>query len=261
MRARAVAIAIIDVGAEEQIVGIAVTTVVIAGQAEGDGFADRAGNVGLGDDGVVIAVADFSRTAERVGRRRGDDRDDTGAGVLAEQRRLRAAEHFDAAQVGQIADLGRRPRAIDAIDEHANRRFDTGVIGAVAEAADDEIGVGRALQLRHAQAGDQGLNVEQIADLRLLDCFCSSYRYGDRCCLQRLFTLGCSDDDVTAFAFGLIGGNGICRSGIGGLGEQGGRRGGEHGRPQKQGLGDTHGETPVRGMAIFLPARLLPWRT
>src|SRR3546814_16090570 len=73
--------------------------------------------------------------------------------ILAKQRRLRTAQHFDTLDVRKVADLGGRARAIDAVDEDADRRFDPCIVRAVAEAADDEVGVGARLELRDAKAG------------------------------------------------------------------------------------------------------------
>src|SRR3546814_8819112 len=60
-----------------------------------------------------------------------DDADDAGARILAEQRRLRAAQHFDTLDVRKVADLGGRARAIDAVDEDADRRFDPCIVRAI----------------------------------------------------------------------------------------------------------------------------------
>src|SRR3546814_15184073 len=64
--------------------------------------------------------------------------------------------------------LGGRARAINAVDEDADRGLDAGVVGAFPEAADDEIGVGARLELADTQAGNRGLQVDQVADLRIL---------------------------------------------------------------------------------------------
>src|SRR3546814_2620798 len=94
-----------------------------------------------------------------------DDADDAGRGILAEQGRLRAAQHLDPLDVRQVADLGGRARAINAVDADADRGLDAGAVGAVPEAADDEIGVGARLELADTQAGNRGLQGDQAADL------------------------------------------------------------------------------------------------
>ena len=115
-----IAIALVDVGSQIQVTGIAVTLVQIGGQAEGDRVADRAGNIGFGDDRIIIAVAKLGGAAELELRLLGDDADDAGRGIFAEQSGLGAAQHFDTFEIGQIADLGSGPRTINAVNKHAD---------------------------------------------------------------------------------------------------------------------------------------------
>jgi hypothetical protein len=121
---------------------------------------------------------------------------------------LRAAQHLDPLHIGKIADLRGRARAIDAIDENADRRFDPGVVGAVAEAADDEVGIGRALLLVDAQRGHHAGEILEIADLRAFERLRAGDRDGNRHVLQRLFALGRGDDDLVALrgVFSTVGG-------------------------------------------------------
>ena len=144
---------------------------------------------------------------------------------------MRAAQHFDALNIGKIGDLGRRTAAIDTIDEHANRRFDAGIIRAIAEATDEEVGIGRALPFSHAQRRDDGGEVFKVADLRALDRFCGGHGNGHRHFLQRLFALGCGNDDFVAIAF--ICGGLVCR----GLSFPGILRQGSGGNREDQGGG------------------------
>ncbi len=74
-------------------------------------------------------------------RFRRDDADNAGRGVLAEQRALRSAQDLDAFEVRQVIQCCGRTRTIDAVDEYADGRLDAGVVGAVTEAADDEVGI------------------------------------------------------------------------------------------------------------------------
>ena len=103
-----IAIALVDVGSQIQVTGIAVTLVQIGGQAEGDRVADRAGNIGFGNDRIIIAVAELGGAAELELRLLGDNADDAGRGIFAEQGGLGSAQHFDTFEIGQIADLGSR---------------------------------------------------------------------------------------------------------------------------------------------------------
>ena len=90
------AIAVVDVVAIGAVGQEAVTLVDAAAHAEREGIADRTGDEALDDHCVVIAVAGFDHAAEVELRFLGDDRDHAGAGVLAEQGRLRAAQDLDA---------------------------------------------------------------------------------------------------------------------------------------------------------------------
>src|SRR3546814_13546771 len=89
---------------------LAVAPVVIAADRKGDSVTDRAGDVALDDDRVIIAVARLERAAEVEPRLLGDDADDARRRILAEQRRLRAAQHLDPFDVRQVADLAGRAR-------------------------------------------------------------------------------------------------------------------------------------------------------
>src|SRR5690606_32066026 len=106
----------------------AVARVEAAGDTECHVLRNRSGDVRLTDEGIVIAVSQLGRTTEveRGPLRR--NRDDAGGGVLTEQSRLRTAQNFDPLHVGQVGDLRRGARAIDAVDEHADRRLDAGVV-------------------------------------------------------------------------------------------------------------------------------------
>src|SRR3546814_19004532 len=79
-------------------------------------------DVALDGDRIIIAIGDLGRAAEFILRLLRDDADDAGARILAEQRRLRAAQQFDTLDVRKVADLSGRARAIDAVDDDADRR-------------------------------------------------------------------------------------------------------------------------------------------
>src|SRR3546814_9648450 len=104
----------------------------------------------------------------------------------------------DVCSSDRVADLGGRARTIDAVDEHADRRLDAGIVRAVAEAADDEIGVGARLELADAQAGHRRLQVDQIANRRIFKVRGRGYRHRDGRILQRLRALRGGDDDLAA---------------------------------------------------------------
>ena len=142
---------------------------------------------------------------EVVARFLGDDRDHAGRRVLAEQGRLRAAQHFDALDVGKVADLGHRAAAIDAVDEHRDRRFQTQVVAAGAEPADREAGGKRALVGADLERGNDARQVGDVADLGALDGGGAGHADGDRGVLKGLFALGRRNNDFVAFFGGGIG--------------------------------------------------------
>jgi hypothetical protein len=113
----------------------------------------RTGDVALEDHLVVVAVGGLDRAAELELRLLGGDRDHAGRGVLAEQRRLRPRSTSIRSTSGRSVICAGGARAVDVVDEHADRRLDAGVVGAVAEAADEEVGVGAALPLADAERG------------------------------------------------------------------------------------------------------------
>src|SRR3546814_7310491 len=94
---------LVGVGIEVQGLRTAIATVVAAAEREGDGVADRAGDVAPDGDRVVIAIGDLGRAAEFILRLLRDDADDAGRRILAKQRRLRTAQHFDTLDVRKVA--------------------------------------------------------------------------------------------------------------------------------------------------------------
>ena len=199
------AVAIVDVLAVDAVGQVTVTVVPARTGAEGDGIGDRTSDVSLDDLRIVIAVAGFERAAEFEFRLLGDDRNNAGAGILAEQRRLRAAQHFDALDVGKIGNLGDGAAAINAVDKHGDRRLEADVVAVGAETADRIAGSEGALQLADAERGNHGGQVGDVANLRTLDRFSSGHADGHRHFLQCLFALGRGNDDhVRIGAFRLF---------------------------------------------------------
>ena len=219
------AIAVVDIFAIGAVGQEAVTLVDAAADAESDRIADRAGDEALDDHRVVIAVAGFDHAAEIELRFLGHDRDHARTGVLAEQRRLRTTQDFDALDVGQVGDLRHRTAAVDAIDEHRDRRFETDVVAVGAEAADRIAGRERALVLAHLQRGNDGGEVGDVADLRLFDRFRAGHADRHGGFLQRLFALGRGHDDDIAVDRCLDAGAFVVEVGIGVLRLRGGRQG------------------------------------
>ena len=109
-----------------------------------------------------------------------------------------------------------------------------GIVGAVAKAANDEIGVGRTLQLVDAQRGNQRLQVDQIANLRLFDRIGAGDGHRNRQFLKRGFALAGGHDDRVAVDhtvlvvddFIVFISRVVCRLGVGDGGHCGQRHGG-----------------------------------
>ena len=58
----------------------------------------------------------------------GNDVDDAGGGVLAEQRALRTLEHFDVVDFAKVAVGCADARPIDAVDHHTDRGLQARVV-------------------------------------------------------------------------------------------------------------------------------------
>ena len=183
------AVAVVDAVAVAQVGEIAVTCAGAARQAEGHTLADRAGVTGPHAAGAVLAEAQLHGTTRGKRRLAGHHADDAGRGVLPEQRALRAPQHFYALHVHQVANLRGRARAVHAIDEHTHRGLDARVVGAVAKAADQDIGLGRGLLLRHPQRGHNRLQIQNVVDLRLGKGVCRGDGDRHRDVLQGLLAL------------------------------------------------------------------------
>ena len=86
---------------------------------------------------VVIADGRLRRRLRGVKLRLGgDDRDQAGRRVAAEQRALRPAQHLDPVERAELGQADAGAGAIDAVDEHADRAFEAGVVADRADAAD-----------------------------------------------------------------------------------------------------------------------------
>ncbi|MNX63375.1 hypothetical protein D3C86_943700 [compost metagenome] len=165
-------------------------------QAAGDLVGDRAGDRAGQTPGVEVAVGGLGVEAGREGRGLGNNVDDAGRGVLAEQGALRPLQHLDAAQFAQVAEADAVARAIDAVDDHADRAFQAGVVADRADAADTGGGRGFRLGRGDGHARRQDLQILDVAHPRAVQRFLRQGRDHDRHVLQVLFTLLGGDDDV-----------------------------------------------------------------
>jgi hypothetical protein len=172
--------------------------VVAQGVVVGRGNAER----------TVVADGDLALDALAVARAPGDDVDDARRGVLAEQGALRALQHLDALDLAEVAKADAVARAVDAVDDHADRGFQAGVVAHGTDAADARGGLRLALGAGHGQAGHQGLQVLDVAHAGVLQDLLIERGDRDRDVLQRLLALLRRDHDrgeggrLVAFRFG-----------------------------------------------------------
>ena len=177
-------------------------------EAAGDLIGDRAGDRPGQAPGVEVAVGGLGAEARREGRGLGDDVDDAGRGVLAEQGALRPLQHLDAAQLAQIAEADAVARAVDAVDDHADRALQAGVVPDGADAADAGGGGGFRLGRGDSHARRQDLQILDVADPGAVQRLLRQGRHHDRHVLQTLFALLGGDDDVVDRGRSVLSGGG-----------------------------------------------------
>ena len=110
-------------------------------------------------------------------------------------------QNLDALHIGKIAQSRRRARTEHAVDEHADRWLDTEVVVAVTKTANDERRCRRCLQLAYPQRRGHGLQIENVADLRVFKCFAGGDADRNWRFLKRLLTLRGGHDNDTALVF------------------------------------------------------------
>jgi hypothetical protein len=164
--------------------------------------ADRPGEPAGDADEVVIAVARLGIALHlvHVGLF-GDDVDQAGRCVAAEQGALRPAQHLDPFDLAELVQTDARARAVDSVDEHGDRAFEARIVADRADAAD----TGGAVRFG-AGGGDQqgGRELVELADVgraRILHRFGVDRRHRDRHVLQDLLAALGGDDDVVAADF------------------------------------------------------------
>ncbi len=223
-----------QVAAVVQIVHIAVTVGTgdrgAKGQLVGD---DRSGDAGAQLLEAEIAAGGLERSAPGLRRFARRDVDGAGRGVLAEQRALRAAQHFDLLQVDQVELRLAGPAVIDVVDIEADALFQA-VIGQgdiTAQAANADIGVAR-VEGQGLDAGHQLFQLVQAKGAAGLDLSGAQRRDGYGDALDVFAAAAGGDHDLDGFtgAAGQIGarfrngfGDGVC--GMSEAGRQAGAEG------------------------------------
>ena len=163
-------------------------------EAERRGFAERVVVAGRNAEQPVVAGGDLGFRALVVGRRPRHDVDQAGRGVLAEHRALRALEHLHPLDRAEVAEAHAVARTVDAIDHHAHRRFQAGVVAHRAHAAQAHRGLAFRGGAGDAHARDQLLHLLDVAHAGVLQQLLRQHGDADRHVLQGLLPLLRGDD-------------------------------------------------------------------
>ena len=194
------AYALVVVAVDFLAVGLVLDVAVIAaeqgGQRAFQGLWNQAAADAETGTAFVAAVVRLVDVAVGLGGRGlGDDVQYTGRGILAEQRALRAAQHFDAVEVEQV-EGGLAGTAVDhAVDHRGHGGLDPRRGGNGAHATDEQRGVlvrsaGAEVQRRHL-LDDAGDAVATVA----LQLFALDHRDRHRDFLQRFLAPRGGDGD------------------------------------------------------------------
>ncbi len=191
------ATAVVDVAARNHVVKKAVAPHPDAVDAGGDIVGNRPGRADLDPTQVVIADVDLAADFGLEARLGGDDRNEAGRSVAAEQSALRSAQHLDPVERAELGQADAGARAIDAVDEDADRAFEAGVVADGADAADTGdaragLGRGRGDEQRR---GDL-VELADIAGAGQFELLRGDRADGHRHVGQRLVAPSRGDDDV-----------------------------------------------------------------
>src|SRR6185437_11545773 len=128
-----------------------------------DRVGERPGDAAL--EAAQIEIADLHLTVDLGGEAGlgGDDRNEAGRRVAAEEGALRPAEDLDSVERPQLGERHAGARAIDAVDEDANGAFEPRVVADGADAADaSDSGAALGRRRRDEQRGG---DLVQLADV------------------------------------------------------------------------------------------------
>ena len=180
--------------------------------APGNLAAQRAGDRRLRLEEVVAAVADLDVALGREVRPAARDVDGASGRVLAEQRALWSAQHFDLRHVEEVEGGGRRASVEDPVDVEADARLDAVVREPERrpDAADRHRRVARIRRVE-LHGRDQLLHAVHVEGAGALDQRAAQHRHRDRHFLHHLFDAARGDDDALGEARGAQGEVGRCR--------------------------------------------------
>lgn len=198
---RAVLVPLAHVGLERLVVlPTLVAHVVEARGGDGDVFAQRRAGADLGLHFLEGAIADVGVDPLLAVGLAGDQLDRAGHRVAAVERTLRAAQHFDAHDVGEVIVRGRQARLVHVVDVHRDGRFrgDAAAVDLERAAHADRDGVRRGGHRGDLKAGGAGRDVLDLHDDALLEHVVGDRGDRDGGVLQRLFTALRRDEDLSA---------------------------------------------------------------
>ncbi|RMM50084.1 hypothetical protein ALQ76_05464 [Pseudomonas syringae pv. atrofaciens] len=188
LAACALAVVAVDFLTIELVIDIAVIAAEQRRDRAFEGLRNQAAaNAETGAAFIAAVIRLIDVTVSLFGRCLGGDVEHARRSVLAEQRALRAAQHFDAFQVEQIQRGLTRTRIHHTIDHRGHRRFDAWRGGNGADTANEQRSVlvgspGAEIQRWHL-LHDAGHAITVIA----LQLFTLDHGHGDRYFLQRFF--------------------------------------------------------------------------
>ncbi|CAI8760338.1 hypothetical protein EMIT0196P_150106 [Pseudomonas chlororaphis] len=139
----ALARAAVEVMAVVFVLDIAVAAGAIGRKTPGQLVVQRPGNSALGLEVAVLAHRGLDAALGGEARCAGADVDHPGGGVLAEQRALGTAQHFQLLDVHQVEHRHARPSQVDVVDVQPDAAFQAIAGRVVAQAADRHAGLAR----------------------------------------------------------------------------------------------------------------------
>ena len=135
LRTAAIGFRTVEIAPVEQVLDMPFDIGVESGEAHAHRIGDRAGHAGPRAVFVVLRDQDVRLAFERARRAFGHDVDHARARVLPEQRRLRAAQHFDAFDIDQVDEGLPLARQDDTVDHEGHAGFHRAREHACADAA------------------------------------------------------------------------------------------------------------------------------
>jgi hypothetical protein len=188
--------------AVEVAAGLRVGVETVAGRSEaGDAERQRIGHRQIGRTAdqhrVEVAVVHLDQPADPVGRLGRGEQQGARGRVLPEQGPLRTAQHLEVVDVEEVLERRRRARAVDPVDEDADRSFEAAAVPRRPQAADDDVrGGGGDIGRAEGDRRTDRLDVGDVVDPRLRQHIRARRGDGDRHVLQVLAAALRGDDDV-----------------------------------------------------------------